>query len=147
MMKRLLLTVVLLLSAAGAHADELLMVRAPLLFPEAINTLEQAIKDHGYRVQRVQRVDFGLHSSGFKTAEYRIVFFGKPEEFESLAKAHPTLLPYLPLKITIFAEGESTLLVTNSPALLGTYYKDDSLQPTFRRWDADVRAILDQVMK
>lgn len=137
----------LLLTTLGARAEELIIVRAPLLFPEAINALQQAIKDHGYQVQRVQRVDFGLNSSGFKTAEYRIVFFGKPAEFETLAKEHPTLLPYLPLKITIFAEGESSLLVTNSPALLASYYKDDALRPYFQHWESDVRSILDQIQK
>jgi len=142
-MKRLLLAV-LLLFALAANADELLMARVERPFPEAMNALQQSIQDHGYKVTRVQRVDIGLTSSGFKTAEYRVVFFGKPEELLALPDQHPELLAYLPLKITIFAEGETSLLVTNNPAIFGTFFKDSALAVNFRRWENDVRAILDR---
>lgn len=145
-MKRLLLAV-LLLSTATANADELLMARVERSFPEAMNALQQSIQDHGYRVTRVQRVDVGLTSSGFKTAEYRVVFFGKPEELLALPDLHPELLAYLPLKITIFAEGEASLLVTNNPAVFGDFFKDPTLTSYFRRWEKDVRAILDQTVR
>jgi uncharacterized protein (DUF302 family) len=146
-MKRLLLAALLSLTAFATPADELIMMRSPHPFAETMDTLQQAIAEHGYKIQRVQRVDAGLASSGFTTAEYRIVFFGKPGEFEMLAKSHPPLLAYLPLKITIFAEGDSTVLVTNNPALLGTFFKDDALRTTFQHWETDVRSILDQVCR
>lgn len=139
-----LLPVVLLLFIASAQADELLMTRVERPFPEAMNALQQSIQDHGYKVTRVQRVDIGLTSSGFKTAEYRVVFFGKPEELLALPDQHPELLPYLPLKITLFAEGEASLAVTNNPAVFSTFFKDPELSGYFRRWEKDVRAILDQ---
>jgi len=142
-MKRLLLAM-LLLSSVAANADELLMARVERPFPEAMNALQQSIQDQGYKVTRVQRVDVGLTSSGFKTAEYRVVFFGKPEELLSLPDRHPELLAYLPLKITIFAEGDTSLLATNNPAILGAFFKDPVLAGYFRRWEKDVRAIIDQ---
>ncbi len=142
-MKRKLSTL-LLLFAAAVNADELLMARVERPFPEAMNALQQSIQDHGYHVTRVQRVDIGLTSSGFKTAEYRVVFFGKPKELLALPDRHPELLAYLPLKITIFAEGETSLVVTNNPAVFGAFFKDPALTDYFRRWEKDVRAILDQ---
>jgi uncharacterized protein (DUF302 family) len=141
---RLLLTLVLFATAA-ARAEELMMVRVERGFPETMNSLQQIIRDHGYAVARVQRVDVGLTGSGFPTAEYRVVFLGKPEEIERLAARHPTLLTYLPLKITIFAEGEATLAVTNNPAILGDFFPVAELKPYFRRWERDVRSILDQL--
>lgn len=146
MTRRLLLTVLLLFTAA-AHADELLMARVEKSFPEAMNALQQSIQDHGYKVTRVQRVDIGLTSSGFKTAEYRVVFFGKPDQLLSLPNTHPELLAYLPLKLTIFSEGEHTLLVTNNPHLLGEFFKDPALARTFQHWEKDVRSILDQLAR
>ena len=142
--RRLLLTLLLLFTAA-AHADELLMARLEKPFPEAMNALQQAIQDHGYQVARVQRVDIGLTSSGFKTAEYRVVFFGKPDELLSLPDKHPELLAYLPLKFTIFSEGEHTLVATNNPAVLGVFFKEAGLTRTFQHWEKDVRSILDQL--
>ena len=142
-MKRLL-PILLLLSMAAANADELLMTRVERPFPEAMNALQQSIQDHGYQVTRVQRVDIGLTSSGFKTAEYRVVFFGKSEELLGLPDKYPELLPYLPLKITLFAEGDASLAVTNNPALFAAFFKDPELARYFQRWEKDVRAILDQ---
>jgi uncharacterized protein (DUF302 family) len=135
----------LLLLAAPAHGEELIMVRAERAFPEAMNSLQQIIRDHGYVVARVQRIDVGLTASGFQTAEYRVVFLGKPDEIERIVARHPTMLTYLPLKITIFAEGESTLAFTNNPAILGNFFPVAELQPYFRRWERDVRSMLDQL--
>ena len=58
-------------------ADDLLMVRTQQTFPEAMLTLQTSVKDHGYEVTRVQRIDIGLTGMGYKTDKYRIVFVGK----------------------------------------------------------------------
>ncbi len=144
---RRLFLMLLLLIAPAAVADELLMARVERSFPEAMNALQQSIQDHGYKVTRVQRVDIGLTSSGFKTAEYRVVFFGKPEELLKLPDKHPELLAYLPLKFTIFSEGEHTLVVTNNPAVFGVFFKEAGLTRTFQHWEKDVRSILDQLAR
>jgi len=143
-MKRLL-AFLMLAFVVPVHADEMLMVRLEKPFPEAMNALQQAIREHGYQVARVQRVDIGLTSSGYKTAEYRVVFFGKRDELLRLPDRHPELLAYLPLKFTIFAEGEHTLVATNNPALFAVFFKEPTLARTFRHWEKDVRSILDQL--
>lgn len=135
---------VLLLIAAPVRADELLMVRAARPFGDAISELQIAIQDHGYQVAHIQRVDVGMASGGYKTAEYRLVFFGKPDEMHELEDRYPDLLPYLPLKIVIFAEGDSTLALAYNPAILQAFFKIDPLQNQFRRWEKDIRSILNQ---
>lgn len=138
------LALLVLLAAAPLSADELLMVRAEQPFPEAMARLQEVIAAHGYKVARVQRVDVGLTASGYETAEYRVVFFTRPDELQRLPDQRPELLPYLPLKIVVFAEGESTLALTNSPALLSDFFADPALRVQFQRWERDVRSILDQ---
>lgn len=142
--KILFVWLALLLAAPLARADELIMVRSERPFTDAINNLEIAIQDHGYKIAHIQRVDVGLASGGYKTAEYRLVFFGKPEEMRDIEQRYPQLLPYLPMKIVIFAEGDSTVALAYNPAILQTFFKIDALQPTLRRWEKDIREILDQ---
>lgn len=133
----------LALCGGTAFADELVMVRVAQPFPEAMNSLQQTIRSHGYVISRVQRVDVGLTASGFQTAEYRLVFFGKPEEIGQLAAEHPELIPYLPLEIVIFAEGDDSIILAASPAKLAEFYPDPDLGRQFSRWDRDLRAIFD----
>jgi uncharacterized protein (DUF302 family) len=142
--KTLFVCLALLPAAPAARADDLLMVRSDRPFTDAINNLEIAIQDHGYKIAHIQRVDVGLASGGFKTAEYRLVFFGKPDEMRDIEQHYPQLLPYLPMKIVIFAEGDSTLALAYNPELLNTFFKIDALQPRLRRWEKDIRDILDQ---
>lgn len=151
-MKRLQRIVRVLLSCAlagvlsvGAHAEDLLMVRSPALFEESMAALQAAIGAQGYTLSRVQRVDIGLSQSGFKTDKYRVVFFGKPAEIRALGARHPDLIPYLPLQIAIFAEGDETLLVAANPAHLRAAYADPELGAVFVRWEVDLRAIMDKV--
>jgi uncharacterized protein (DUF302 family) len=140
------LFIVLLLTLCGSvSAQDLYMVRSSLAFPEAMSLLQQTIKAEGYQVSRVQRVDIGLTKSGFKTDKYRIVFFGKLDEVRTLSDQYPELIPYLPLKIAIFAEGEETLLLSASFQHLRPFYKSPTLRDRFDRWDADISRILERV--
>jgi uncharacterized protein (DUF302 family) len=91
-------------------------------FPEAMLTLQGAIELQGYTLSRVQRVDIGLTASGFATDMYRVVFLGKIEEVRELTEQYPELIPYLPLKIAVFAEGNETLLVTYDPVEFSRMY-------------------------
>lgn len=131
--------------SAAATADELFMVRSSHAFPETMATLQEVIVRHGYTVSRVQRVDIGLTDSGFKTDMYRLVFFAKPGELRDLSQRYPHMIPYLPWPITIFAEGEETLLVTANPAELHALAVDDELKQVFQRWSVEFRSILEEV--
>ncbi|MBI3545623.1 MAG: DUF302 domain-containing protein [Gammaproteobacteria bacterium] len=146
-LKIMLWALILMLSVQTARAEELLMVRIERPFDDAINDLQIAIQEHGYQVARIQRVDVGLASGGYATAEYRLVFFGKPAEMREIEDRYPQLLPYLPLKIVIFAEGNSALALSYNPALLQTFFKIDPLQSRVQQWEKDIRSILNQLSR
>lgn len=123
------------------------MARAPLAFPEAMAALQTAIKARGYTVSHVQRVDLGLSVGGFKSAEYRVVFFAKPADMAELPARVPELAAYLPLKIVIFAEGDTALLTTNSPRTLREFFPQAGLDAVFATWHADVSAIFEAMRR
>jgi uncharacterized protein (DUF302 family) len=138
-------TLLLLGLSLSARADELMMARVTRPFPEAMNSLQETIREHGYTISRVQRVDVGLTSSGFQTAEYRVVFFGKPAEIRTLSARYPELIPYLPLNIVIFAEGDDTLILTTNPLKLADFFKKPALRTQFGQWGKDMHSIFDDV--
>ena len=146
-LRYILLTCALLFSSMS-HAiitGEMMMIRSPHSFPETMATLQESVKQQGYVVSRVHRVDIGLTSSGYKTDKYRIVFIGKPAEIEQLSENHPQLIPYLPLKIAIFAEDQETLLVTTNPRALADLFPQTELEDIFDQWKADMAQILKRV--
>ncbi|MCW9023987.1 MAG: DUF302 domain-containing protein [Gammaproteobacteria bacterium] len=128
------------------QADTLLMARTTQDFPEAMLKLQETIKNKGYVVSRVQRIDIGLTSSGYKTDKYRLVFFGKPQQIKELSDQYPHLIPYLPFNISIFAEGEETLLVMVSPTTLkeNAYPELDKMLETLERDVKEIFAIMRQ---
>lgn len=147
-MKRLWPILITLFAWSGVTgADELLMERINRPFPETMNSLQEAVRSQGYVVSRVQRVDVGLTASGFETAEYRLVFFGKAAEIRELSARYPELIPYLPLSIVVFAEGDDTLILTTNPHKLTEFYARPELADQFRRWEQDVRAIFAAVSR
>jgi uncharacterized protein (DUF302 family) len=135
-----------LASPFSAFADDLIMRRISLSFPETMNALQTSIAEEGFTVSRVQRVDIGLTASGYSTAEYRIVFFMKQETVRDVVKQHPELIPFLPLKITIFAEGNETILVTLNPAKLNEFFPEIKMSKEFLEWEMAVNRILDRVL-
>lgn len=140
------LSLILVLAFSGqAVAQDLYMARTRLPFPEAMAVLQQSIGDHGYTLSRVQRVDIGLTASGFQTDKYRVVFFGVLDEVREISRQYPELIPYLPLKIAIFAEGDETLLLASSFEHLRPFYRSPALLERFDSWENGVRGILDDV--
>lgn len=118
------------------------MARTMQTFPEAMLKLQDTLTNHGYTISRVQRVDIGLTSSGYKTDKYRVVFYGKPEEIRRMTREYPRLIPYLPLKIAIFAEGEETLLVASSP-MQWVESDQPALNRMLKTWANDLQLIFD----
>ncbi len=130
-----------LLLPASLVAEEMIMIRSVLPFPEAMLALQESIAAHGYTVSRVQRIDIGLTGMGYKTDKYRIVFAGKIDEIRELTAKSPELTPYLPPKVSIFAEGEQTILVTINPRIYAEI-AGDAIDPViFDRWESDLRSI------
>ena len=131
----------LLMPAMPVVAEDLLMARSPMTFPEAMLKLQSTLKKYNHTLSRVQRVDIGLTAKGYKTDKYRIVFYGNAEEIRQLADKYPKLIPYLPHKIAIFAEEEETMLVAVNPEMLFDT-KDPKLQATLKKWHKDLQLIL-----
>ena len=133
------------LKAQAVVTGEMLMIRSTEAFPEAMALLQEAIKAQGYTLSRVQRVDVGLSAKGYKTDKYRVIFFGKGNQIQQLSARYPQLIPYLPLKIAIYAEGDDTILISVNPTVFYDMFKLAELKPTFDQWFKDVTKILNSV--
>jgi len=142
-MMRLRLLLVVLLFATNiltSYATHINMVRVKQAFPETMLRLQEVIKEHGYKLSRVQRVDIGLTKSGYQTDKYRVVFFAKHDEFRWLIQNHPELIPYLPFKIAIYAEGKDTILTAYNPDILFKP-KSGKLRKIIKQWDKDLESM------
>jgi hypothetical protein len=128
----------LLMHIPVTQAEEIVMARSTLAFPEAMLALQESIREHGYTLSRVQRVDIGLTGMGY-------MFAAKPEEIRYLIEKAPQLIPYLPPKISIFAEGEQTIIATAHPKLYAEIAGDDIDPVLFERWTNDLLSILHDV--
>ena len=134
-----------LLLCMPAAADDLLMARANRMFPEAMTLLQSAISSRGYTVTRLQQVNENLQRREFESDMYRVVYFGKLEEVRRATARNPDLIPFLPLNITIFAEGDQSILVASHPQMLQEFFPDPELKALFERWEKDMVEIMDEV--
>ncbi|MFP5418474.1 MAG: DUF302 domain-containing protein [Gammaproteobacteria bacterium] len=143
---RLVMGVLLVLAwSNAARADDLLMVRMEKPFPEAMTLLQSAISSRGYTITRLQQVNENLERRAFKSDMYRVVYFGKLDEIRQVSAQQPELIPFLPLNITIFAEGDQAILVSSHPNTLRAFFPSPALKPVFDRWEGDVLAIMDEL--
>ena len=134
-----------LLVSAPASASDLLMARVNRMFPEAMTLLQSAISSRGNTVTRLQQVNENLQRREFQSDMYRVVYFGKHDEVRQATARNPQLIPFLPLNITIFAEGDETIMVASHPQMLREFFPDPELQPLFERWEKEMVEIMDEV--
>ncbi len=145
--RHLLSFLLLMLISLPLHADHLIMVRAHKPLAATLGQLRQAIQKQGYTVSRVDMVNIGLLGMGYTSNKYRAVFFGKAGELDELAQKYPRLVPYLPLRIAVFAEGDSTLLVTINPSTYGSFLPAEKPAELLNRWQKDIEEILSHVSR
>lgn len=144
-LKQFIVTLVLTGVAMPLLASDLLMVRTQQTFPEAMLTLQTSIREHGYNITRVQRIDVGLTGMGYKTDKYRVVFVGKPKEIQYLVNRYPVLAAYMPPQISIFAEEGDTVFITANPIIYADMVDNEKDKVLFRRWESDVYSVFDDL--
>jgi|GEM_PF-6150604 len=112
-----------------------------------LNQLQTAIADEGFTFMRIQNVDKGLAGNGFERPPYKIVFFGNRQQFERAREIDPRVTPYLPLKITVYADGNGdTHLSVVDPAVVGRMF-NPGLKDQFEAWSEALTRILEQTVR
>ena len=149
LLRILLATLLLSLSVTSMQvmAGDLIMVRTQEDFPEAMLTLQTSIREHGYEITRVQRIDIGLTGMGYETDKYRVVFVGKSKEIQYLIDKYPVLAAYMPPQVSVFAEEGDTVLITANPMIYADMIDDEADKILFRRWESDVYSVFDDIRK
>jgi uncharacterized protein (DUF302 family) len=135
---RWLVFLVLLNCRPVVAEQNFLRVSCSMPFPEAMVLLQDAIASHGYKVSRVQHVDKGLRKFGYETGLYRVVFFGRPRQMAMVRENHPGLIPYLPLKIMLFEEGEYVVASALEPVTLAAFFDDAEIRQLLDSWQKDL---------
>ena len=145
-MKQLILSLLMLLVCMGqAQAEKVMMARAYDSFDVTFESVRQALEGRGYKVAHIQKCDGGLKDFGYTTDFYRVIFFGKPDEIRHWSKIEPAMIPYLPLKIAVFAEADQVLIVSFNPEELATLFTDRQLKIQFSRWKSDIESVFAEV--
>ena len=142
-MKKLLLAALLLLmGSAHAITNDMMMVRMHIKAEVAIEYLKSALEQRGYAIAHTQKCDGGMHSFGYTTDFYRSIFFGKGTEAREIAKAHPDFVSYIPLKMTVVAERDETVMSIVNPHAFDRFYSDDPMMlQHFKNWHHDILSI------
>lgn len=135
---------VMALATSPASAQEkLLSVRTSQDFELALEQVQDVLKQHGFSVAHIQKCDSGLQGMGYKTDDYKIVFFGRVEEVRALSKQYPDLVPLFPFKLAIYTQGDATVLsVLNPESVAPLLDADPALQQQLQAWGKEFRAVL-----
>ena len=145
MVFRTMFIVWLLLVPQLSPAENLLMVRVQMPFEYAMDEVQTLLQEYEYTVAHTQRCDGGLTDFGYKTDYYRVVFFGKIHEVRELSEQYPEIVPFLPLKLLLFAENKETILVALNPDTLSGYFHDPDLKIQLQRWRNDIVSIFNEM--
>jgi uncharacterized protein (DUF302 family) len=142
MSRHLLAALMLFLAQGIASADPSFIQRdTDLDYPEAMSSLQEAVRGAGYTLAFIQPVDRGLRRVGIDAGVYRVVHIDIGAQASSALIGHPELAAHLPLRISLYAQdGKLTL-----SALRPTLFAPDLDGPTgqiLRQWEHDLESII-----
>ena len=135
----------LIFGSTSAQAENMIMHRVNHDFEDTMIMVKEKLDEYGYKVAHVQKCDGGLGDFGYKTDQYRSVFYGKFEEMRYLSQTYPELIPYVPLKIAVIKERNTVVLVALNPVTLAAFFPQPELAVQFARWESDLRAVFDEI--
>jgi uncharacterized protein (DUF302 family) len=139
MRKIVFIALSLLISSAQAITNDMMMVRMHMKADVAIEYLKSALEKRGYAIAHTQKCDGGMHSFGYTTDFYRSIFFGKGAEAREISKAHPDFVSYIPLKMTVVAERDETVMSIVNPHVFDRFYPDAPMMlQHFKNWHHDI---------
>ena len=146
MKRRILILLAVLCLMPLARAEQTtLMARSSQPFEPVLERTREVLAEYGYTGAHIQTCDTGMAEFGYHSDKYQVVFFGKLEEVRRISHSHPEMIPFLPLKLAVFAERKETVLVALDPLELGRYITDPELQIQLARWRSDIRAMLEEL--
>ncbi len=134
-----------LLFIAPAQAENMIMQRVHHNFENTMILVKEKLDEYGYKVAHIQKCDGGLSDFGYKTDEYRSIFYGKFEETRYLSAKYPLLIPYVPLKIAVMREKDTVVIVAINPVMFSDFFPQKELSIQFGRWESDIRAIFEEI--
>jgi uncharacterized protein (DUF302 family) len=123
-----------------------MQTRVSLPFEETKERLKTVIENNGYTFAHEQKCDKGLAKMGYESTLYRVLFFGKLDEMREISKKHEVLIPFIPFKVAVYAEGDKTVVSFLNPYFMARLVKND---PEFFKqlgqWESDFQTMLDQM--
>ena len=141
----LLATGYLAWSLVAAEAPSIVTTRIALPYDETLAELKAAIAQRGYKVAKLQRVGNALRKIEYETDDYAVIHFARLAENDRWISSHPELIAYLPLRFTLAAEGDDTLLIWLDPLLFDTLFAIPDLRAQAEIWSADMRWVAEKV--
>lgn len=128
------------------HADpSILMARSGEKADVSFQQTKTLLEEYGYTVAFVQTCDGGMKKLGYQSDFYRVIFFGKPEEIRTISNNYPSLTPFIPLKMVVFAENDETVISVINPENFSVASNNPQLQVLLERWKSDLLSILNEL--
>lgn len=144
-MKVPVLSLAILLFCFSAHlrAEESVFftVAKQASYHDAINDLSEVIGFHDYKLIKIQPVDDGLRSRGYRVPGYKVFFFGNEQQVNAILAVDPRASALLPMRIILYKEGNKVIASTPNMRLWKSTF-GKKLQPMLEQWDRNVRAIM-----
>lgn len=135
----------LLFVSPQTQAENMITIRVNNSYDRVMDSIKGKLVEYDYKVAHIQKCDGGMKSMGYKSDDYRLIFFSKLKEVRALTKKYPQIIPYVPLKIAVIKETNSVILVALNPTSLSPYFKERELHTQFERWENDLRAIFNEM--
>ncbi|MEJ2362203.1 MAG: DUF302 domain-containing protein [Gammaproteobacteria bacterium] len=137
------LAIVLFVFSAHLRAEESVFftVSKQANYHDALNELSEVIGFHDYKLIKIQPIDKGLRSRGYRVLDYKVLFFSNEQQVNDILAANPRASALLPMRIILYKNGNKVIASTPNMRLWKSTF-GKNLQPMLEQWDKNVRAIM-----
>ncbi|HEY3318414.1 MAG TPA: DUF302 domain-containing protein [Coriobacteriia bacterium] len=118
-------------------------IETGLGFDEAVEAVEQATADAGFRVLHVHDVQATLAEKGFEREPMKIVEVCNAKYADVVLRADPRIALMLPCRIVVWTEGTGTKVSTVKPSVIAAFYPEAGIEDTAAEVETVLRRIVE----
>jgi len=110
---------------------------------EAIESVEKATAENGFRVLHIHHVDQTLKDKGFDREPYKIIEVCNAKFASQVLNADIDIGLFLPCKINVYSDGGQTVISGLRPKIMGQFVENDLIEKTASDVDTIILNIID----
>ncbi|MDQ2730227.1 MAG: DUF302 domain-containing protein [Armatimonadota bacterium] len=116
-------------------------------FQQVMSAVKTAAKEYGFHISGQHDIAASIRKAGLQRSPYTVIEVCNPRIAAEVLKAEPRLGAFMPCRIAVFQQGNTTVVTTVFPSRLAALFHSAQAMRSARQIDHNLRLIIQDAVR